>query len=106
MRSFQYDAENLPDRPRELLGLRDDDRQVSFGRHKSKDLLRELVGAWGFEPQTPTVSSTTPAVAILTKLLSKIQTVYAASAASPDRTTHFRVPNCVPSLIPQRTTFK
>ena len=30
MRSFQYDAENLPDRPRELLGLRDDDRQISF----------------------------------------------------------------------------
>jgi len=26
----------------------------------SEDLLRNLVGAWGFEPQTPTVSTRSP----------------------------------------------
>ena len=66
-------------------------------------LLIGMVGAWGFEPQTPTVSSSTPSEVLWNQqalnLLSKIRTACTASTASTARSAHFCVPNCVPNFI-------
>lgn len=62
-------------------------------------LLQAMIGAWGFETQTPTVS-TLPRLTLLKSIgtFSKFRTAYTASTASTAGSAHFCVPKSVPTL--------
>ena len=66
---------------------------------KVKELI-SLVGAWGFEPQTPTVSNALDGGPTLLKsiALNFLGKICTACTASADCSAPFCVPNCVPHL--------
>jgi len=61
---------------------------------KKLKLLIYMVGAWGFEPQTPTVSNSFSNQKALI-FLHKIRTALTAFTAATARSAHVCVPNCV-----------